>query len=1285
MLSEGEYELTSLVPEDGKDNSEEGAAADVRELRNTRGVYHWNQLKTLLWKHLLFKMRSPAQTLGEIFSPVLLICVLVYAFSYTYVHHYDAEIYANQTEFASLNYEERTLLDCTALVAQEDGTNQTAEDFARLLGDNLDWGTILEDPTDPLLWSQVISALSGKVDGGGGQAGMPSMQELQAEKRTYEELQSLLRCMQRNTTRGLSHLLGDIQYHNGPLPVVPFDGYVSTSMLFTQMLKQNRRIYHRVVISTGRIAGGGDIGGADAGGGDIDGLGWVGLSRAGCRNITTHHGWNIFGNLLDLGRLAFAAETPEGVPGMARFMRARWTQFDSMFRKRIFESEEEALDFAMGAGAGKLWAVVVFRNVPMYGNASVEPVHSALDYSIRMNFSVVPKTWMVVDILHNYLRTDYKMYYTSGFLSIQAAVDEYAMLRGSISSAREHRAADSRAAAKQAAARGQSAPNDVDVSEALGSASEWGAPMPLAEYNLNPFYKAVGPVLGLVMCLSTLYPLCMLIRGLVEERETRQREVMLIMGLREPLLVASWSITYGVVFGLSAFLCTTVVHYSFFPSSSYSLLLVFFLSFMLSEIPFAFLVASFFSRAKLAAIVGPFLQFMAVMPRYIFFKATDGQAGSGKLMASVLSPTAFTFGADTVGLMEGSSQGIFWASLDTGDPGLGNIILLMLLDGVLYAVLAWLVHYASSKQDYLKDAAVRMLPRALRSRVFASLDGEHGEDAGTFASDVEQPSLGDEHLEPYVRIQGLRKTYKGVEAVKGLDLDIHADQMTALLGHNGAGKTTTISMLTGMVAPTAGDCVVMGRSIRWDKHLARRNVGICPQHNVLFERITVREHLVIYGALKGVPANEMEAQVANWIDEIGLSDKALAYASSLSGGMKRKLQVGLAMIGDSKVVLLDEPTSGMDPVSRRSLWQLLQRCKQGRAVVLTTHYMDEADLLCDSIVILNRGQVRCRGSSLFLKSRFGVGYTLSLTLSRCGAAVGKAVGKVVRKHVAEAEFIRAVAAELTFRLPLDATPLFPDLFRELEEEGAALGVASFGVSMTTLEDVFLHLGDEAAAAEAEDGKPLSLEAVELSEVAAGGRGAHPASVPAEEAVGEQEQERAALVEVELGLDAAEADGQLPRQHCGFFQSVELMLLKRALVASRDMKAMAHFVLLPVVVVSLVLMILHMDFSPAGPALTLNAYLYTDGSRVQYVAFEGWHRYSGDSYSTTEARSAAQHALDRSNSTASIASDGPPIKCHVPTWIPDGAGGSADGGAALAAWKSLEFSPYWSRGDHAEWL
>eukprot|EP00854_Cymbomonas_tetramitiformis_P022622 gene22622-27306_t len=199
----------------------------------------------------------------------------------------------------------------------------------------------------------------------------------------------------------------------------------------------------------------------------------------------------------------------------------------------------------------------------------------------------------------------------------------------------------------------------------------------------------------------------------------------------------------------------------------------------------------------------------------------------------------------------------------------------------------------------------------------------------------------------------------------------------------------------------------------------------------------------------------------------------------------------------------------------------------------------------------------------------------------------QAVGKVVRKHVAEAEFIRAVAAELTFRLPLDATPLFPDLFRELEEEGAALGVASFGVSMTTLEDVFLHLGDEAAAAEAEDGKPLSLEAVELSEVAAGGRGAHPASVPAEEAVGEQEQERAALVEVELGLDAAEADGQLPRQHCGFFQSVELMLLKRALVASRDMKAMAHFVLLPVVVVSLVLMILHMDFSPAGPALTLN--------------------------------------------------------------------------------------------------
>eukprot|EP00897_Mesotaenium_endlicherianum_P001455 jgi/Mesen1/1337/ME000013S00828 len=168
-------------------------------------------------------------------------------------------------------------------------------------------------------------------------------------------------------------------------------------------------------------------------------------------------------------------------------------------------------------------------------------------------------------------------------------------------------------------------------------------------------------------------------------------------------------------------------------------------------------------------------------------------------------------------------------------------------------------------------------------------------------------------------------------------------------------------------------------------------------------------------------------------------------------------QVAMAMIGGSRVVFLDEPTSGMDPHSRRAMWDLLRSFKRrGRAIVLTTHYMDEADVLCDRIAILSEGRLQCCGSALSLKARYGVGY--NLTMTKASAACHEpAVRALVERHVADARPLSSAGGEMAFQLPLAAKGSFADLFQELEERRGDLGVGGYGVSMTTLEEVFLRL------------------------------------------------------------------------------------------------------------------------------------------------------------------------------------------------------------------------------------
>ena len=203
-------------------------------------------------------------------------------------------------------------------------------------------------------------------------------------------------------------------------------------------------------------------------------------------------------------------------------------------------------------------------------------------------------------------------------------------------------------------------------------------------------------------------------------------------------------------------------------------------------------------------------------------------------------------------------------------------------------------------------------------------------------------------------------------------------QIFALLGHNGAGKSTTISMLTGLLTKTTGSARIYENDLFNQMSQVRNYMGVCPQHDVLFDMLTPEEHLDIFYDFKGGDPARKAEEILSLIVDVGLAPDKEKQAGRLSGGNRRKLSVAIAICGNSRLVLLDEPTAGMDLSARRSLWDMLKNYRNNKIIILTTHYMDEADVLGDRIGIMAKGKIRCLGSSLFLKNRFGAGYKLTM-------------------------------------------------------------------------------------------------------------------------------------------------------------------------------------------------------------------------------------------------------------------------------------------------------------------
>lgn len=309
-------------------------------------------------------------------------------------------------------------------------------------------------------------------------------------------------------------------------------------------------------------------------------------------------------------------------------------------------------------------------------------------------------------------------------------------------------------------------------------------------------------------------------------------------------------------------------------------------------------------------------------------------------------------------------------------------------------------------------------------------------------------------MENAIEAKGLKKFYKDVKAVNGVDFTIQTGEIFSLLGPNGAGKTTIINLLTGLFPPNAGDAFIFGNSITKEPLKAKALMGVVPQDIALYEDLSARENLVFWGKLYGLRGKQLQNRVDEVLELIGLRDRQRQRISKYSGGMKRRVNIGIALLHLPKLVIMDEPTVGIDPQSRRHILDnVLELNKQGMTVLYTTHYMEEAQELSNHIAIMDQGKIVARGTHAELVQMVGEQDRVDLTLTQDG-------GKVLAgwKNLKGVSKVNQDGEQVTLLVD-DSNAVLPELFKIANQNKAR--IASVSIHEPNLETVFLHLTGKA--------------------------------------------------------------------------------------------------------------------------------------------------------------------------------------------------------------------------------
>ena len=301
-----------------------------------------------------------------------------------------------------------------------------------------------------------------------------------------------------------------------------------------------------------------------------------------------------------------------------------------------------------------------------------------------------------------------------------------------------------------------------------------------------------------------------------------------------------------------------------------------------------------------------------------------------------------------------------------------------------------------------------------------------------------------------LKLEGICKQYANSTsfAVSPLNLTIDNDELVAIIGHNGAGKTTLLSMLTGLLAPSGGTAYISSYDLAYDLDKIHQIIGYCPQFNILWEELTAREHLSLFARLRNTPLELRPYLINQKLDEVNLTTAADNLVKTYSGGMKRRLSVAISSIGNPSIIFMDEPTTGMDPITRREVWKLIQDLKKGRVIILTTHSMEEAEILSDRVVVMVNGEIKCNGTCLYLKNHYGDGYKVELV-----SEDPQGLWEYLEKEIKSLRLIDISGGSLYVSIPKTEIKDVQMFFKIVEESK----IQDWGLRNSSLEEVFMKV------------------------------------------------------------------------------------------------------------------------------------------------------------------------------------------------------------------------------------
>ena len=647
---------------------------------------------------------------------------------------------------------------------------------------------------------------------------------------------------------------------------------------------------------------------------------------------------------------------------------------------------------------------------------------------------------------------------------------------------------------------------------------DWTEPLPSSSDLSDRIVKSLGPLFFFCMQIAIFLGI---INTLSTEKNQRLRNAMEMMGLKPSIYFFTWFSTTSILVFINALvtgIMGLICGFEFFKNCNFIIILLLYTLFGMAMVALGFAISSLFRNTSQSILCAIFVIIIALFFQLIVFgNATLGYIWWSSSMGSTswlkfvfyflpffnfgkiyLDISQLTTGAlDPITRIYVKGPGFNWDSVGNSLPAAylprgfdptvtydipvtGQSFLLLFMNICFYGFFCWYFDKVipdefGSREPFWFPFTPKFILNSIPSRggvVTSSVNVAEWltsvlKNSPTPPTDLpedvklQQTKSHDPSGDYPIRITNLNKQYGKKSAVKSLSFVFPQSKLLALLGKNGAGKSTTMNIIAGLSQASKGDGLVYNYSIAQSIGSIQSLMGICPQFDLLFADLTAMEHIELYAELKNLPKKEIPAICEDRLKAVRLWDVRNKPTRTYSGGMKRRLSMVIATIGDPKIVILDEPTTGMDPVNRRYVWQFIEKFKIGRVIILTSHSMEEADILGDEIAVMADGEFKAFGTSIALKNQHGAGYRISLVIREKDVLVVKAF---VQKHLPEGILEDDAAGSLLYQLPRDATGRLGPFVRILEE--AELGesqelakgvVQNWGVSQTTLEEVFLKL------------------------------------------------------------------------------------------------------------------------------------------------------------------------------------------------------------------------------------